>query len=125
MMDHVGVQCDDLAASRRFYEHVLEPLGFHVMIDHEVALGFGDGTHPRFWIGERTDEQPNRPSHLAFEAPSRGAVVAFYQRAVDLGLESLHEPRVWPEYHPGYYGAFVRDPDGNNVEAVHHTVGPA
>jgi len=58
---------------------------------------------------------------LAFRAPSREAVVAFRDAAVALGMEVLHEPREWPEYHPGYYGAFVRDPDGNNVEAVHHT----
>ncbi len=51
------------------------------------------------------------------------AVQAFHDAAVELGAEVLHEPRVWPEYHPGYFGAFVRDPDGNNVEAVHHTWG--
>lgn len=62
--------------------------------------------------------RPTSPS-----APSREAVAAFRDAAVALGAEVLHEPRVWPEYHAGYYGAFVRDPDGNNVEAVHHTFG--
>lgn len=59
--------------------------------------------------------------HIAFTAPSCEAVQAFRDAAVSAGAEVLHEPRVWPEYHPGYFGVFVRDPDGNNVEAVHHT----
>ena len=59
--------------------------------------------------------------HLAIAAPSRDAVDAVFSAAQEAGAEVLHEPRLWPEYHPGYYGAFVRDPDGNNVEAVHHT----
>ena len=61
-----------------------------------------------------------RESHIAFTAPDRAAVRAFFDAAVAPGAEVLHEPRVWPEYHPNYYGAFVRDPDGNNVEAVCH-----
>lgn len=121
MMDHVGFQCDDLAASRRFYDAVLEPLGYAVMLDHGVAVGYG-ADHPRFWISERVDDGPGLPSHIAFEAPSRELVDRFHDLAVGLGAESLHAPRLWPEYHPGYYGAFVRDPDGHNVEAVHHTV---
>ena len=60
---------------------------------------------------------------MALTAPDRAAVDAFHAAALELGADSLHTPRVWPEYHPGYYGAFVRDPDGNNVEAVHHTWG--
>ena len=58
--------------------------------------------------------------HVAFHASDHDAVQAFYDTALELGAESLHAPRLWPEYHPGYYGAFVRDPDGNNVEAVFH-----
>ena len=61
-----------------------------------------------------------RESHMAFTAPSRAAVRAFFDTAVGRGAEVLHEPRIWPEYHETYYGAFVRDPDGNNVEAVCH-----
>jgi catechol 2,3-dioxygenase-like lactoylglutathione lyase family enzyme len=61
-----------------------------------------------------------RESHLAFEAPSRAAVRAFFAAAVGTGAEVLYEPRLWPEYHASYYGVFVRDPDGNNVEAVCH-----
>ena len=62
----------------------------------------------------------NREVHIAFVAPDRAAVRAFFAAAVATGAQVLHEPRVWPEYHPDYYGAFVRDPDGNNVEAVCH-----
>ena len=64
-----------------------------------------------------------RESHIAFSAPDRATVDAFVRAAVDAGAEVLHEPRVWPEYHPNYYGGFVRDPDGNNVEAVCHAPG--
>ena len=122
MMDHVGIQVDDFAASRRFYDTVLEPLGYRRLMDVGPALGYGQD-HPVFWIGAATDRIPNRQSHLAFAAPSRDAVLAFYEAALTQGVASLHPPRLWPEYHPGYFGAFVRDPDGNNVEAVHHTFG--
>ena len=120
MLDHVSIQVDDLAAAASFYDAVLEPLGYRRIFDEETAMGYGD-TFPSFWIGAATDPIPNRQSHLAFQAPSREAVDAFLAAAAAHGAEVLHEARVWPEYHPGYYGAFVRDPDGNNVEAVHHT----
>ena len=68
---------------------------------------------------------PNREVHVAFHAADEDAVKAFYDAALKLGVESLHAPRLWPEYHPGYFGAFVRDPDGNNVEAVFHEARPA
>jgi catechol 2,3-dioxygenase-like lactoylglutathione lyase family enzyme len=119
-MDHVGIQVDDMVAARRFYDTVLAPLGYRTLMDHEVAVGYG-ADFPEFWISTATDHIPNRQGHFAFRAPSREAVDEFHRLATSLGLESLHEPRVWPEYHEGYYGAFVRDPDGNNVEAVHHT----
>jgi len=122
-MDHVGIQVDDLAASRQFYDTVLAPLGYRVLADVGPALGYGGEHHAVFWISTATDAVPNREGHLAFAAPSRDAVVAFHEAALALGAESLHAPRVRPEYHPGYFGAFVRDPDGNNVEAVHHTFG--
>jgi catechol 2,3-dioxygenase-like lactoylglutathione lyase family enzyme len=123
MMDHVGIQVDDLARSRHFYDAVLQPLGYRVLMDVGPALGYGAVDHPVFWISRATDPIPNRQSHLAFRAPDREAVTAFHAAALSQGMESLHEPRLWPEYHPGYFGAFVRDPDGNNVEAVHHTFG--
>ena len=73
-----------------------------------------------FWLGAATEPGPGRETHIAFRAPTREAVEEFHSAALRLGAESLHAPRIWPEYHPGYFGAFVRDPDGNNVEAVHH-----
>ncbi len=83
-------------------------------------MGFGAPPMPDFWIGPRAAGEGFRESHIAFSAPSRTAVRAFFKAAVDVGAEVLHKPRGWPGYHPGYYGAFVRDPDGNNVEAVCH-----
>jgi catechol 2,3-dioxygenase-like lactoylglutathione lyase family enzyme len=76
------------------------------------------GRKPSFWLAPLTTGEPNRQVHIAFQAPDRVAVHAFFEAAVSA---VLHHPRVWPEYHPTYYGAFVRDPDGNNVEAVCHT----
>jgi catechol 2,3-dioxygenase-like lactoylglutathione lyase family enzyme len=120
MLDHVGIQCADIAASGAFYDAALAPLGVSRLMDFGVAVGFGTSDKPDFWIGAQSTGDGFRESHLAFTAPDRAAVRAFFEAAKDAGAEVLHEPRVWPEYHPGYYGAFVRDPDGNNVEAVCH-----
>jgi catechol 2,3-dioxygenase-like lactoylglutathione lyase family enzyme len=120
MLDHVGIQCADLAASAAFYDTVLAPLGATRLMDFEVAMGYGVKT-PDFWIGRFDSGEGFRESHLAFVAADRATVRAFFDAAVGAGAEVLHEPRVWPEYHPDYYGAFVRDPDGNNVEAVCHS----
>ena len=119
MIDHVSVQCRDLAASAAFYDAVLAPLGGRRVLDFGAAIGYGTDA-PDFWIGGHTTGDGFRESHLAFVAPDRAAVDAFFAVATGRGAEVLHEPRVWPEYHPNYYGAFVRDPDGNNVEAVCH-----
>jgi catechol 2,3-dioxygenase-like lactoylglutathione lyase family enzyme len=120
MIDHVSIQCADVAASAAFYDTVLAPLGGKRLLDFGEAIGYGT-TFPDFWIGPHRTGEGFRESHVAFEAPDRDAVQAFYDTALAAGAESLHAPRVWPEYHAGYFGAFVRDPDGNNVEAVHHT----
>jgi catechol 2,3-dioxygenase-like lactoylglutathione lyase family enzyme len=120
MIDHVSIQCADVAASAAFYDTVLTPLGGRRIMEFGEIIGFGTD-FPRFWLGPRNTGEGFRESHLAFQAPDRAAVQAFFDAAVGAGAEVLHEPRVWPEYHPGYFGAFVRDPDGNNVEAVHHT----
>ena len=89
-------------------------------MDFGAVVGFGVAPHPEFWIGPRSTGDGFRESHIAFTAPSRDAVGAFFAAAVAAGAEVLHEPRLRPEYHASYYGAFVRDPDGNNVEAVCH-----
>ena len=120
MLDHLGIQCTDIAASAEFYDAVLGTLGHRRLMDFGGAIGYGT-TAPDFWIGAQETGDGFRESHIAFSAPDRDTVQAFFDAAVALGAEVLHEPREWPEYHPGYYGAFVRDPDGNNVEAVTHS----
>jgi catechol 2,3-dioxygenase-like lactoylglutathione lyase family enzyme len=121
MIDHFGINCGDIEASKRFYDTVLGVLGFTRQMEYGDFIGYGSEGKPDFWIG-RFDGQPpvQREMHLAFQAADAATVRAFHAAAVELGAESLHEPRMWPEYHEGYYGAFVRDPDGNNVEAVCH-----
>ena len=121
MLDHLGIQCRDMQAAAAFYDTVLAPLGGSRLMDFGVAMGFGKDGKPDFWIGLLDEGDENRPIHVAFEAADRATVRAFFDAAVGAGAEVLHEPRVWPEYHPNYYGAFVRDPDGNNVEACCHT----
>ncbi len=120
MIDHLSLQCRDVAASAAFYDAVLAPLGGGRIMDFGEVIGFGVGDKPSFWIGPLASGGDNREAHVAFVAPDRDAVRAFFAAAVATDAEVLHEPRVWPEYHPDYYGAFVRDPDGNNVEAVCH-----
>lgn len=120
MLDHVGFQCTDLAAAAAFYDAALAPLGVTRLADFKVAIGYGAGEHADFWIGEFTEGDGFRESHIAFAAPDRGTVDAFFRAAVATGAEVLHEPRIHEEYHENYYAAFVRDPDGNNVEAVSH-----
>jgi catechol 2,3-dioxygenase-like lactoylglutathione lyase family enzyme len=121
MIDHVSIQCADVAASAEFYDTVLATVGGARIMDFGEVIGYGVPPMPDFWIGPRATGEGFRESHIAFSAPDRAAVRAFFAAATSAGAEMLHEPRVWPEYHPTYYGAFVRDPDGNNVEAVCHT----
>ena len=123
VLDHLSIQCRDLEATKAFYDAVLAPLGFRRIMDFGVAAGYG-AEFPGFWVGAAEDADAGAaplPPHVAFAAPDRAAVVAFFETAVAAGAEVLHEPRVWPEYHEHYFGAFVRDPDGNNVEACCHT----
>jgi catechol 2,3-dioxygenase-like lactoylglutathione lyase family enzyme len=120
MLDHLSIQCADLGASAAFYDAALAPLGGQRVMDFGEAIGYGVPPMPDFWIGRQATGDGFRESHIAFTAPSRAAVRAFFDTAMAHGAEVLHEPRPWPEYHATYYGAFVRDPDGNNVEAVCH-----
>ncbi len=124
MIDHFGINCADLDESKSFYDKVLGTLGHGRLMDFGVAVGYGT-TQPHFWISTFDGVGPNRETHIAFQAPDAATVRAFYDAAIEAGGSSLHEPRMWPEYHDHYYGAFVRDPDGNNVEAVCHTADPA
>jgi catechol 2,3-dioxygenase-like lactoylglutathione lyase family enzyme len=120
MLDHLSLQCADLAASTAFYDAVLAPLGGQRVMDFGDGIGYGVPPDPDFWIGQQTTGAGFRESHVAFSAPNRAAVRAFFSAAAQHGAAILHEPRLWPEYHASYYGAFVRDPDGNNIEAVCH-----
>jgi catechol 2,3-dioxygenase-like lactoylglutathione lyase family enzyme len=119
VIDHVSIQCSDLAASARFYDAVLGVLGAKRMIDFGEVIGYGVDS-PTFWLGPHHTGEGFRESHLAFTAADRAAVDAFFGTALQQDAEVLHSPREWPDYHQYYYGAFVRDPDGNNVEAVCH-----
>ena len=120
VLDHVSIQCADPDASKAFYEAVLAPLGGKAIMSFGPVTGFGLDA-PTFWIGPIGDAGgPHADVHLAFTAQSRADVDAFVEVARSRGAEVLHEAREWPEYHPKYYGGFVRDPDGNNVEAVRH-----
>jgi len=120
MIDHLSIQCADVAKTAAFYHAILAPLGGTRVMDFGEVIGFGTPAMPEFWIGAQTTGEGFRETHLAFSAANRAAVDAFYDAATAAGAEVLHEPRVWPEYHESYYGVFVRDPDGNNVEAVCH-----
>ncbi len=121
MLDHLSIQCADVAASASFYDAVLATIGGSRIMDFGEVVGFGVPPMPDFWLGPRQTGDGFRESHIAFSASRRADVDAFVDAARALGAEVLHEPREWPEYHPNYYGAFVRDPDGNNVEAVCHS----
>jgi catechol 2,3-dioxygenase-like lactoylglutathione lyase family enzyme len=120
MLDHLSIQCRDPQASASFYDAVLATLGARRIMDFGTVIGYGFDA-PTFWIGPLERNVENRPVHIAFRAPGRAAVRQWFDAAVAHGTDVLHEPRLWPEYHPNYFGAFVRDPDGNNVEAVCHT----
>jgi catechol 2,3-dioxygenase-like lactoylglutathione lyase family enzyme len=123
VIDHFGINRADYPRSQQFYDTVLGVLGYSRQMDFGVAIGYGVEGKPDFWIADQSAGDaagPNREVHVAFQAADEAAVRAFHEAAVGLGAESLHAPRLWPEYHPGYFGAFVRDPDGNNVEAVWH-----
>jgi catechol 2,3-dioxygenase-like lactoylglutathione lyase family enzyme len=120
MLDHVSIQCADFAASSNFYDTVLATIGGGRVMDFGDTIGYGSD-FPDFWVGRLASGETNREVHVAFSAPDRASVDAFFAAATGLGMAVIQEPRVCPEYHPDYYGGFVRDPDGNNVEAVCHT----
>jgi catechol 2,3-dioxygenase-like lactoylglutathione lyase family enzyme len=124
MIDHLGIQVADVDASLAWYLRALGPVGLREAMRFPVEGGFVIGLSgrdgvPGFWLSPARREQ-DRELHVAFAAASRAEVDAVHQAAASGGAEVLHAPREWPEYHPGYYGVFLRDPDGHNVEAVYH-----
>ena len=120
MIDHVGVNVSDYDRSRDFYARALEPLGYTLLMEPvEGHGGFGREGKPDFWIsGLREPTTEN--VHIALGAPDRATVDAFHAAAVEAGGTDNGEPGLRELYHPTYYGAFVRDPDGNNLEVVCH-----
>jgi catechol 2,3-dioxygenase-like lactoylglutathione lyase family enzyme len=120
MLDHISIQCNDPAVSATFYDAVLPALGGERVMEFGPVVGYGVPPQPVFWIGPHNTGEGFRETHIAFQAANQAAVRAFFDAAVAQNAEVLHAPRLRPEYHANYYGAFVRDPDGNNVEAVCH-----
>lgn len=125
MIDHTGVNVSNFDLSKAFYEKALAPLGYKVLM--EVAAeesggyrgaGFGVPPKPDFWVGSGSANSP--AVHVAFRAGNRAEVNAFYKAAIAAGGKDNGPPGLRPHYHPNYYGAFVRDPDGHNIEAVCH-----
>jgi len=119
LIDHVHINVRDFNASRAFYTKALEPLGVEVMMEFGSTAGMGNAGKPDLWISERGD--PSGPPHIAVTAPDRETVDAFYAEAIEAGGTDNGAPGPRPQYHENYYGAFVLDPDGNNVEAVCHS----
>lgn len=125
MLDHVGYPVSDFARSKAFYAAALAPLGYGLMMEitdaqtggHGDHAGFGDG-HPDFWIG--TGKPRATTTHVAFRAANRAVVDAFHAAAMAAGGTDNGAPGLRAHYHKDYYGAFVLDPDGNNIEAVCH-----
>ena len=125
MIDHSGLKVSDPVKSRRFYEAALAPLGYRVVMEVPtqytgglVVLGFGVPPKPDFWVAQGTPETPR--VHVAFRAGSKGEVDAFHRAALAAGGRDNGAPGPRPHYHDKYYGGFVLDPDGHNIEAVFH-----
>lgn len=114
MIAHTTLPVSDYKKSRAFYLHALAPLGYSNNMEAGEAAGFNDGRNTDFWIAH---VEPVVPTHLAFEANSQAAVEAFYRAALDAGATDNGGPG-YRDYWPGYYAAFVFDPDGHNIEAV-------
>src|SRR5215207_3574082 len=120
MLDHIGLNVSDYDRSREFYERALAPLGFSLLMEPMPSIGgFGRDGKPWFWINDQ--RQPTSENvHVAFTVPDRATVDAFHAAALEAGGTDNGAPGLREIYHPDYYGAYVLDPDGNNVEAVCH-----
>jgi catechol 2,3-dioxygenase-like lactoylglutathione lyase family enzyme len=117
MLDHITLIVSDYARAKKFYEAALKPLGYKVIMEFGPSAGLGDD-RPDFWIAQG---KPGSISHVAITAKDRKTVDAFYAAAIAAGGKDNGKPGLRAQYHPNYYGAFVFDPDGHNIEAVCHT----
>jgi catechol 2,3-dioxygenase-like lactoylglutathione lyase family enzyme len=125
MIDHTAVAVSDFEKSKAFYGSALRPLGYAMLMELPASVtgstdvaGFGEPPKPDFWISKGSPNTP--PMHVAFRAASRAVVDAFYTAALGAGGADNGPPGPRAHYHPNYYGAFVLDPDGHNIEAVCH-----
>src|SRR5579871_6123267 len=119
MLDHVTLGVSDLARSVKFYDRALVPLGIaRLYAEGERFAGYGVAPKAFFWIGTRASSRSG--AHVAFTAKDRGAVARFHSEAIAAGATDNGGPGLRPHYHENYYGAFVLDPDGYNIEAVCH-----
>ena len=118
MIDHIAVPVSNFEQSKEFYLKALAPLNYTLIMEHGISgAGFGRDNKPNFWIQAKTNIAP---IHVAFSSANRAVVDAFYIAALEAGGKDNGRPGVRAEYHPTYYGAFVTDPDGHNIEAVCH-----
>jgi len=129
MIDHTGLVVSDFERSKAFYRQALAPIGYQLLLEFPAAVtghtdvaGFGEPPKPDFWISRGTPNQP--PLHIAFRVNTRAEVDAFHRAALAAGGTDNGAPGLRPHYHPDYYGAFVHDPDGHNIEAVCHAPEP-
>ncbi|OWY28435.1 VOC family protein [Herbaspirillum robiniae] len=125
MIDHTGVIVSDFAKSKAFYAAALAPIGYTLIMEvpaavtgHTDVAGFGENGKPDFWISRGTPNQP--PIHVAFRVGQRAPVDAFHGAALGAGGRDNGGPGIRAHFHPDYYGAFVLDPDGHNIEVVCH-----
>jgi len=119
MIDHIGFSVSDFERAKAFYKEALAPLGYGLIMEFGQAGGFGANGKPDFWISG--GGAPDKPVHVAFLAKDHATVDAFYKAAIAAGGRDNGPPGIRAHYHPNYYGAFVLDPDGHNIEAVCHT----
>jgi catechol 2,3-dioxygenase-like lactoylglutathione lyase family enzyme len=125
MIDHTGVLVSDFEKSKKFYTEILKPIGYQLLLEFPASVtgtvnvaGFGEPPKPDFWIAQGN---PNNPRvHVAFRVGNRSLVDVFHQAALAAGGTDNGTPGVRPHYHSNYYGAFVLDPDGHNIEVVCH-----
>jgi len=120
MLDHIGFNISDMKKSRAFYDAALHPLGIMPVMEFGDWVGYGRNGKPEFWIGAQKGARLSGRLHVAFSAGTRAEVDRFYQEALAAGGHDNGAPGIREHYHPDYYGAFVIDPDGHNIEAVCH-----
>jgi catechol 2,3-dioxygenase-like lactoylglutathione lyase family enzyme len=126
MIDHTGVNASNFNKSKEFYLKALSAIGYSLLVELPASVtgstdvaGFGEPPKPDFWVSKGVPNNP--PVHVAFRVATRAQVDAFFNAAIAAGGRDHGKPGVRPHYHPNYYGAFVLDPDGHNIEAVCHS----